>query len=334
VARAAYADWLEEHGKSLHAELQRLPRSEETRRRQLVEEVGRPAFRAFACDTASYPHLGEDGLLAVHLQMQGFCAKYFQARAAACLRDHHIEWIALSGKLKDWTRLAAAVASAELRALGLDRSELRDDGARVLAGCDGMGRLCALSLGRWGHLTPKGVEALCGSTKLGRLVALGLPDVALNPDTVRALADGPLAGRLRRLCLAGDNQGDVCLAVLLNSRALASALVSLDLAGRDLSDRSLGALAASEDLGALRSLNVGANRFSDTGLTLLAQSGLLRRLHRLDARIIYRGAVDGHTALVRAAAEVPGLTLVLNRELPDEAQSAFREMLGDRLLLE
>jgi uncharacterized protein (TIGR02996 family) len=333
LARAAYADWLEEQGKPLHAELQRLPWSEEARRQELVEEVGRPAFKAFASSVASYPHLWEDGLLTVRMGMQGFVAKYFQARAAACLREHHIERIELEGKLKDWTRLAAAVASAELRALGLGGTDLRDDGARVLAGCDGMGRLCALSL-RGARLGLPGVAALCGSARLVRLVALDLPDSGLDTDSVRALADGPLAGRLRRLDLRGGRLGDVDLGVLLNSRTFASALVSLDLALCELSDRSAGALAACEHLGALRSLDVSNNRFTEAGLALLAGSGLLRRLHWLRARVVYRGALDGHAALARAAADVPGLVLVLNSELPEDGVAAFREMLGERLLLE
>jgi hypothetical protein len=124
------------------------------------------------------------------------------------------------------------------------------------------------------------------------------------------------------------------LGVLLNSRALASALVTLDLGRCDLSDRSAGALAACGHLGALRALDLSANDFTEAGLALLAESGLLRRLHRLRMLVTYRGTLAGHSDLVRAAAGVPGLTLVLTADLPAEGVAAFREMLGPRLVLE
>jgi uncharacterized protein (TIGR02996 family) len=330
LARAAYADWLEEQGKPLHAELQRLPPAKEERRRQLVEEVGTPAFQAFDCDTAGYPYLDSDGLLTVPMQLQGFVAKYFQARAISCLSEHHIERLALAGKLKDWARLAAAPAMAHLRALDLGHSDLRDDGAKVLAGCEGMSRLCALSL-RWAHLRESGVESLCRSRHLGRLIALSLPDSGVTTASMRALADGPLAGQLRRLDLGKSRLGDADLAVLLNSRALCSVLVSLDLSSCGLTDRSAGALAASESLKALRSLDLSDNRrFTEAGYTVLAESALLRRLRRL--RVVSPPVFNEFAPLARAAADIPGLTLVLSR--PRFGCEDFSEMLGPRLILE
>jgi hypothetical protein len=291
------------------------------------------AFQALACDGSSYPDVGEDGLLQVRIMLQSFIGKKFQMRAVECLREHHIERVQLDGKLADWARLAEAPVLTQLRALDLGPTGLRDDGAEVLARCEGMGRLCALSL-RQARLTPRGVAALCGSTALGRLVALDLPESGLAPASMHALADGPLAGRLRRLDLSYGDLGDVDFGVLLSSRALASALVSLDLARCDLSDRSAGALAACPHLGALRSLDLSDNRFTEAGLTLLAGSGLLRQLRRLRVRETYRGTLEGYTPLVRAAAGVPGLTLVLSAELPADGLAAFREMLGPRLVLE
>jgi hypothetical protein len=283
---------------------------------------------------AGYTYQAEDGLLQVFMQMQGFVAKYFQARAASCLRDHHVEWIDLDGKLKDWSRLATAVATAELRALALGRSGLRDDGARVLARCEGMGRLCALSL-LGARLTPSGVAALCESEVLTRLVSLALPDTGRAPAWPRTLADGPLAGRLLRLDLRGSRLDDVGLGVLLNSRPLASALVSLNLAGCDLSDRAAGALATSAHLSALRSLDLSHNYLSDTAASLLAGSDLIRQLHRLRIVTLHGITPAGHAVLVRAAADFPGLTLVLDIGLQhNEETAAFREMLGDRLVLE
>jgi uncharacterized protein (TIGR02996 family) len=332
LARAAYADWLEENGAPLHAELQRLPASEEERRRRLVKDIGRPAFQAFDSSMAGYAGLGEDDLLEVHMQMQGFVAKYFQARAAACLRAHHIDRIALQGKLKDWSRLATALHSSGLRAVSLSHTDIRDDGLKALARCEGMGRLCALSI-RWAHVNHNSVMVLCGSKTMGRLVSLALPATGINPDSMASLADGPLAGRLRRLDLGDARLGDRELAVLLGSRALASALVSLDLSRCELTDRSIGALAACPHLGALRSLDLSLNRFSEAGLAMLTASGGFRRLHWLRmAWGPHHDNPDELRGLARAAADVPGLTLVLSR--PRAGAPELAEMLGPRLVLE
>jgi uncharacterized protein (TIGR02996 family) len=330
LARSAYADWLEEHGKPLHGEVQRLPQTDE-RRRRLVGELGKPAFQAFASSVASYPYLGDDGLPTVRMGMGGFVKKDFQARAASCLREHHIERIELEGNLKDWTRLGPALASSELRALDLGRSGLRDAGAKALAGCDGVGRLCALAL-RYSHLTSQGVAALCGSTKLERLVSIDLPVSGLSTDSMRALAHGPFAGRLRRLDFRGCRLGDTDFAVLFSSRALASALVSLDLYRCDLTDRSAAALAASANLGALRSLDLSVNRFSPAAFAILAESALLGRLRWLRVLCPGYASLDTFRPLVRAAADAPNLTLVLSP--PPDGVDELREMLGPRLVLE
>jgi hypothetical protein len=47
-----------------------------------------------------------------------------------------------------------------------------------------------------------------------------------------------------------------------------------------------------------------------------------------------REALEGHAAIVRATTDVPGLTLVLRHDLPKAAIAAFRETLGERLILE
>ncbi len=332
LARSAYADWLEEQGKPLHAELLRLPRTEEARRRHIVTQLSQAAYDAMDCDGGGIPAPGEDGLLEVRSMLISFIGRKSQLRLTSSLREHHIERVILEGRLTDWSRLADAEVMTHLRALDLGPTGLRDDGAKVLARCEGMGRLCALSL-QHAQLTPRGLATLCGSEHLGRLVALAPPDLAVSSSSVSALADGPLAGGLRRLDLSGARLGDLDLGVILHSRTLSSALVSLDLSLCELSDRSAGALAASANMGALRSLDLSHNRFTEAGLALLASSGLFRRLRRL--RMVsgpHLGSLTGFRPLLRAA-DVPGLTLVLSKP-GDGSAVEFREALGARLILE
>jgi hypothetical protein len=185
---------------------------------------------------------------------------------------------------------------------------------------------------RYAALTAQGVAALCGSAKLERLVSFTLPVSGLSTDSMRALAHGPLAGRLRRLDFGQGRLGDTDFAVLLSSRALSSALVSLDLSRCDLTDRSAAALAASAHLGALRSLDLSVNRFSPAAFAILAESALLGRLRWL--RVLYPGhaSLDTFRSFVRSAAGTPNLTLVLSP--PPTGVDELREMLGPRLVLE
>jgi uncharacterized protein (TIGR02996 family) len=334
LARAAYADWLEERGKPLPAQLLRLPAEEITARSQPIIDQLRPAISAaFASDGAGGATAQPvSGLIDVPMQMFAFIGKSFQSRAASLLREQHVAGIDLEGTTKDWTKVGNAPMLSHLRMLNLSRSDLRDEGAKALAGCAGMGNLCSLVL-RGTRVREAGLSALC-SADLPRLVRLELTQSYLYPATLHALAGGPSAGRLQLLDVSNGRIADLGLGILLQTREFASALVTLRVSGCYLYDRSVMALASSDHLDALRVLSLSYNGFTTAALNALASSALLRRLRRLELKLGRNDAIEGIRSVVRAAAEIPGLRLVLHQHLPEAERVAFRQLLGARLVLE
>jgi uncharacterized protein (TIGR02996 family) len=331
LARSAYADWLEEQGKPLHAELQRLHGTETVRRWELVAAIGKP-FARYAYGGTGSPRPGADGLLELHMTRQSFTAAAFQEKAAACIRDNHIARITLEGGTSDWSKVGNAPALEHLRALGLGHCELRDDGAKVLARSRGMGRLFSLGLAG-SRMLQAGLAEFARSTAMPNLGHLDLSGCQVGQNTLRALADGPMAGQLQHLGLA-CGIGDVGLAILLRRPALLRPVVTLHLRNCRLTEPGVMQLAASEHLENLRVLSIGWASMSEPALAHLVDSALFRRLRRLNLSSLGGHPGPGFSLVVRAAADQSGLTLVLNQYLRADVAAAYRELLGDRLVLE
>ncbi len=335
LTRSAYADWLEEQGKPRHAELQRmrptrmlnvwlLPAAEWQQQRDLVAEIARP-IDPWTCGA---PHMGDDGLLEITMASQVFSFGPFQERAA-CLRDNHVSRVCLDGDSEDWAAVGNAPALEHLHALCLKRCTYRLGGARVLATAAGMGRLSSLRLGR-----KEGLTSFAVSEAMPGLVHLDLSNCQVGQGLLRALAGGPLAGRLRHVNLSDNRIGDRGLGSPLRLPAFLSGLVSLQLQGCAIGDRGIKALASSPHLGGLRYLNLKSNGMTaEDGFASLAGSGLLDSLRRLEIGLGSIGPLAGITAVVKAAADHPQLTIGLSGDVsPDEA-AEYEDLIGGRLIL-
>jgi uncharacterized protein (TIGR02996 family) len=330
LARSGYADWLEEHGKPLHAELVRLRPDWSPRIKDILNTL-RSAIAAVFGKLEPLPVAGEDGLVVVPMKLGDFLKKGFQSRAAEAARSCGVVGVEITGGTKDWSKLDGLPALGHLRVLRLGRSTIRADGAEALARCRSLGAVSSLSV-RGARLGGEGVAALCRSEGLARLVHLDLPRSAATPATMRALASGPLAGRLRHLNATDGRMGDEGMAALLSSPTFLAPLTTLTAPGSHTGTRAVCSLAEAP-LSALRNLDLSRNHIEQAGFDALASSGWLRNLRRL--KLVIVSLVPAHLArLVRAVAAVPGLTLVLHKDTPMAAAGEFRAALGERLILE
>jgi uncharacterized protein (TIGR02996 family) len=326
LARSVYADWLDENGKPHHAGLVRDPGA------GLPEQIRADVEGVFPRGVQA-AHVA--GMVSVRVDLRLFLTKKFQSAAPAWLRANHITRIRPGGNTKDWAKLGDAPALAHLHALDLECQNLRDEGAQALAGCSGLAGLSSLSVAEAG-LRGDGVKALASSPLMPRLVHLDLraAHLGMGPEELRALGDGPLAGRLRHLDLSQISMTvGGRLAVLLSCSALIGGLATLHLRYCNLDDRCFGRLLESPHLAGLRSLDLGYNTPTDTGLLRLAASPLMRSLRRLALPMDHHPA-EGVLAVVRAAADSPGLTLALGRDVSGETLRRYRGILGPRLVLE
>jgi uncharacterized protein (TIGR02996 family) len=295
LARAAYADWLQENGSPLHARLLRLP-PRDPGREEILEAIGRPivgAFRHFNMVVGE-----EDGLIHVCLPLRFFLVKAFQRDGPAWLPHNRISNLMLFGESKDWTRVGGTPLAGHLRGLWLRSQNLRDRGLAQLAAATGLANLGSLELDN-ARIGEAGVLALASSTNFPRLCHLDLGRAKLSAEGVRALAGGPLAASLRYLDLGMTRLHDAGVAVLAQSPGL-SGLVTLKVAGNSLSDEGVQSLAASPHLGQLRDLDLSNNyTITDAGVLTLARSALASRLRWLRMRNV-RASSEAWRALTEA----------------------------------
>lgn len=181
----------------------------------------------------------------------------------------------------------------QLRALALSRATLIDDTLPALFPTGAWPRLTDLRL-EWNPLAADGVRHLAGAAP-ATLESLSLAESLRSGEAVAALAGADLPA-LTHLDLSGCTITDAAAAALAKA-PFAGQLQVLALStahglyGRFDSHRSgrfgddgLLALACSERLRGLRSLNVSGQGFTDRGLRSLLAPGVFPRLESLDLR--------------------------------------------------
>src|SRR5262245_38511745 len=108
LSRSAYADWLEERGDVLHAELDRLSPSSPDLMGRAAAEDGRIAHLAeqarAGLKSGFVEYRLEGGLFWATVQMKAFLTKAFQSAGPAWLRRHHVAHLFVNGATKDWAR--------------------------------------------------------------------------------------------------------------------------------------------------------------------------------------------------------------------------------------
>jgi uncharacterized protein (TIGR02996 family) len=327
VARSVYADWLEEHGSPLQAELLRSPAGN---RGEFVEALAASVVGTLhAGDKATL--MQEDGLLGVSMSMRGFLSKRFEAEGPAWMRRHHIARIRLSGQTKDWRRVGDAPVTRHLRGLCLGATRITNEGVEQLAASEGLTGLASLGL-RQSPLSLPGIRAIANSLHLARLCHLDLTLVFPTVEGMRALCEGPMASSLRCLMFTASHLDDVCAAVLAQSPALAG-LVTLGLAGNQFHAPGAQALAASPHLTGLRNLELAGTYIGDTGLDALAGSPLLARLRLLTLTALSLSDA-ALSRFARAVAATPHCRLRIVGPGRQDVFKAEADILGERLILE
>jgi uncharacterized protein (TIGR02996 family) len=317
LARNVYADWLEDHGRPHHAELARGPAK---RNDQRVDDEGYWQAARAAAPRPGVRLIHRSGFVAAQVSGRDFVSKQFQADGPAWLRAHHITWLELEGAL-DWVKASASPALAETCGLRLFCQPTGPLVLTMLAGLQAFWLPQEFGELRWLDITAK-CEELAG------LVWLTVPCGWMRDTAaLRRLAEGPLATGLKHLCLLTQHLSDKEATALVRP-PLAGSLVTLRLAGCNLSPKAVRALA--KELTGLKNLDLAENYLSNEALAALARSPLLARLKRLGLARSKHATLGGLRAVAEAVAAVPGLRLVLSKD----QGTAHNEVLGERLILE
>jgi uncharacterized protein (TIGR02996 family) len=313
LSRSAYADWLEEQGEAEHAALMRgqgvALRALEPR---LVDGAPPGPPRVFSAD----------GLLGVQIEPEAGAVN--APGVAEWARRCRVSVLGFYDQADDWRTVAESAAMSAVRGVLLDGGI---DSVPWFSRSPAVTGLAWLGLR---HVTSENgrLIELARSEALPGLVRLGLAQPEVGIRFLEALEAGPLAGRLEHLDLSGARMGDRGVEALARCGRLMGGLVALQVGGL-LGDRSAVALASSPHLGRLKSLRLDAAL--SRGVRALASSPLFRRLHWLSLPGELRGSADDTRALVRAAADVPGLRLHIGSRIGPTLREELREMMGQRL---
>ena len=344
--RLIFADWLDEDGQSERAEFIRLqcalarlpeddPRRPEIREREriLADEhkelwkqklapfVAESEFRRGVIDSVSVDvrQFLETGpaifkiapvrkvrFLNVGEQM----AKLVQSPLLRLVREIDLSGNELGNRGPNL--LARSPHLVRLDALNLGFTELGDKGLQALAGSPVFSPLRYLQINDNGRLGVPGLRDLAESPHLTELIELDVSGNSLADVALRPIFESPLAQRLHKIALIGNRLGDAGTAAFAGSpvfmrmaerdglidlrrvemgpagaKALANsqamlAVESLDLEGNMLGDAGLVALAGSAFFKNLRVLSLRENRISDDGVRALVRSPLMKNLRVLD----------------------------------------------------
>jgi hypothetical protein len=187
--------------------------------------------------------------------------------------------------------LARSERLPALREIVLSRTACGRGAFDALGAGDLGARLVSLDLGHNGG-GDAGLGALLAGRRLDRLERLVLDGAALSPAGIRALADSPLAARLRSLSvsrLGSDAAAALALAELPELRTL--------IVG-DLDDRAAGLLAGARRAPWLSYVVIRAPELTDDGAIALANAVGLERITWLELDAAQVG--DAGRAALRA----------------------------------
>ena len=344
--RLIFADWLDEDGQSDRAEFIRLqcalarlpdddPRRSEIRERERIladanKEIWKEKLAPFVADSEFRRGVIDSVSVDVRqflasgsaifdlapvrkvrfLNVGEQMAKLVQSPLLRLVRELDLSGNEIGNRGPNL--LARSPHLVRLDALNLGFTELGDKGLQALAGSPVFSPLRFLQISGNGRLGVPGLRALAESPHLAELIELDVSGNALSDVALRPIFDGPLAQRLQKIVLIGNRLGDAGIAAFARSlvftrmaerdgmidlrrvemgptgaKALADsqamlAVESLDLEGNVLGDAGLIALAGSSYLKNLRVLSLRENRISDDGVRALARSPLMKNLRVLD----------------------------------------------------
>lgn len=306
LPRLAYADWLEEQGETVRAQLLRLGANADP------EWVAHSTPTIPPELTRAVHHARFDrGLLTVQVQMRGFLAKSFQKVGPHWLNAVRCFQLDLHGSTINWAKVAAMPSLAQVRMLRLEPRSLSDLGLKCLLDSPHFGRLFGLDLTGNSLNQNTRLQRLLQATTIPNLCYLVLADNHLGLERIRDLAAWRPQRRLTSLNLAWNWVGSNGLALLAGSE-FSSELTQLDLRHNSLPDQAIHALLESPYLSRLTHLWLGSNNLGDAAIRILSRSPFLQRLQHLD---IGYNRISGETVLnlIRSPYFNPACRLQLHR---------------------
>ena len=319
--RLIFADWLEETGDSDRAELIRiqcaLARLEENdeRRPGLREREGilmRERYDVWCQDRPSGWWNGRfrRGFLA-EVDVN---AESFLKCAGPLLRQMPVPYIRFFEARNFLAALAASPHLARLHGLCFPHSALSADDLEALVASPFLTNLQHLCLDG-NPLGPSGARRLAASARLPRLIYLGLQGTHLGATGVEALAASRNLTGLEILTLTGNGIGGAGVEAL--AHADFPHLKTLYLGTNRLTPTGLRVLAHTRRLPQLVEIQLDNNELGTAGLEALAHSPLLARLEQLSLRHA-RVTATGLRALESAHLPLTCLDLSENK-LPPRA---------------
>jgi uncharacterized protein (TIGR02996 family) len=329
LSRNVYADWLEEQGEALLAELARRPPAPS--RRLDKTPVGDALLSG--CPPVQMALFHQGGFPSVRIGMAAFRTKACQTGVPGWMKANRITGLELDGQTKDWAKAANSPVLAGVRLLDLSSCQLWPVGTKAFTSSPHLAGVWSLDL-RQSLLYREGLRSLAHCEALSGLARLHLKEGGqLTRETALELGEAPFAGWLQYLELLYSGLDDDGAQALLSPR-LAPSLVTLSLRGCVVGNATATILAESPSLASLRNLDLSYTSITEAGLEALARSPLLPRLRRLCLGGSLRATAEGrYLAFARALADIPGPTLVLDYREPDARNPALRAALGERLVL-
>jgi uncharacterized protein (TIGR02996 family) len=326
--RLIYADWLEDHRQAERADFIRVQVE-----LALLLEHGDPSLSPRQAELETRErvllksHAGEwAGPLRERAEQWGFhrgfveavtlTARAFVRHGEEVLRAAPVREVHLRAAEDLMGTLALSPCLRRLTALDLQGNSIGDEGLGELLASPHLGGLRRLGLCKT-RMEPPGLhDLLARADGLPALADLGLDSTFLYEEDFQALADSPLASRLRGLELEGD--AEVSWLELFAGSSPFVGLTSLTLSEGSFGDPGCEVLAASARLSALRHLDLRKSWFGDWGVQALAASPHLKGLVglRLGENHVSSGGVE---AIARSSSFPRLRTLALDHNRIREA---------------
>lgn len=288
--RLVYADWLDEQGQQIRAELLRvqcalahLPDQDEdvaglrARERGLLRELQQELPEA--CRSLDDFCFDRGVVVSITLDIPAFLEHADKLCAWLHVRAFHVFHSPRSGARPDLAALVEHPHFGRVRRLELRHSVLMAGDLRPLVDTPAAEGLEELQL-EGNLLGPEGAEALAQTPYLDQLTVLGLAGNGLGDLGVQSLVESPYLSRLKVLDLGHNSITDWGLATLAVAPFL-ERLSLLDLRHNAITNVGVCALSGSSHL-RLTGLNLASNFLSDRAVQHLANAPFGERLKGLD----------------------------------------------------
>lgn len=320
VVRLIYADWLEENGTAVERDRARFIRlqielegvEDDDHRRAIVAECNQSIDRHWQTWTYGFQANSADAYYYKNVYKRGFLPymcldeedledptldallahepiTHFFLRRIDTIPDTIVQWkhlprvrqLSFSGggdKVKALLRSPLLTGLHDLEAGGLAEEDI------ALIASDprfaGLRRLVF----RYSDLGDRAVELAAQSRTLSCLTAFDYGCSRTTIAALEAVADSPLASRLKFIGLRQDEPGEEPMAGIRAAELLAGfrCLEGIDLAGLQIGDEGAEILARSSLLTELKVLQLGQNGLGLRGVTALLSSPYLTKVEELD----------------------------------------------------